>query len=471
MNNALTDFMGTIWDDDIVPVLTDYIGIPNKSPAFDSAWVEHGHMDKAVALFERWAREKLAKLPDSTLDVVRLAGRTPLIFIEVPGNGKDTVLLYGHLDKQPEMAGWSDGTGPWTPVMKDGRLYGRGGADDGYAMFAALSALLCLRERGIAHARCVIVIEACEESGSYDLPFYIDHLAARIGTPSLVVCLDSGCGNYDQLWLTTSLRGIAMGVLNVRVLDEGVHSGDASGIVPSSFRIARSLLSRVEDEATGALKLDELYVQVPPARIAEAREAAKTLGEAVYSKLPFAGTTKPISSELSELVLNRTWRPALAVTGMDGYPAPENAGNVLLPFSSVKLSFRLPPTCDAAKATDAIRNALEADPPYGAEVEFDAEDGQSGWNAPALAPWLSASLARASQAHFGRPVAFMGEGGSIPFMAMLGAKFPSTQFVVTGVLGPHSNAHGPNEFLDIATAKKVSACIADILADHARKTD
>jgi acetylornithine deacetylase/succinyl-diaminopimelate desuccinylase-like protein len=463
----MSGFIDNLWDKDVVPTLTDYIRIPNKSPAFDPGWAEHGHMDKAVALFEGWAREKIKQLPGATLEVVRLKGRTPLIFIEVPGEKDDTVLLYGHLDKQPEMVGWADGTGPWEPVIKDEKLYGRGGADDGYAMFASLSALLALKEQGKKHARCVIVIEACEESGSYDLPFYIDHLTSRIGTPSLVVCLDSGCGNYDQLWLTTSLRGIAMGVLNVRVLDEGVHSGDASGIVPSSFRISRALLSRVEDEATGTILLDELFVQVPPGRIDEAKQAADILDDAVYSKLPFSGATKPISDDLAELVLNRTWRPALAVTGMEGYPAPANAGNVLLPFTTTKLSFRLPPTCDADKATKLIKTTLESDPPYGAHVEFDAEEGQGGWNAPALAPWLADSLKRASTKHFGAPVAFMGEGGSIPFMAMLGRKFPKTQFVVTGVLGPHSNAHGPNEFLHIPTAKKVSACIADVLADHA----
>jgi acetylornithine deacetylase/succinyl-diaminopimelate desuccinylase-like protein len=463
----MTSFIERLWDDEIVPTLTDYIRIPNKSPAFDPGWAEHGHMDKAVALFERWAREKIKAFDGAKLEVVKLKDRTPLIFIEIPGKKDDTVLLYGHLDKQPEMKGWAEGTGPWEPVIKAGKLFGRGGADDGYAMFAALSALLALKDQNKPHARCVIVIEACEESGSYDLPFYIEHLSDRIGTPSLVVCLDSGCGNYDQLWLTTSLRGIAMGNLTVRVLTEGVHSGDASGIVPSSFRISRQLLSRVEDEKTGEIKLDELFVQVPAGRIAEAKQAADILGDAVYSKLPFSGMTKPMNDDLAELVLNRTWRPALAVTGMDGYPMPENAGNVLLPYTTTKLSFRLPPTCDADRATKTIKQTLEADAPYGAEVEFHAEDGQGGWNAPELAPWLADSLKRASNTHFGAPVAFMGEGGSIPFMAMLGKRYPKTQFVVTGVLGPHSNAHGPNEFLHIDMGKKVSACIADILADHA----
>jgi len=465
--NKLKTFCETQWDESVIPSITDYIRIPNKSPAFDPKWAEHGFMEKAVTLMENWAREKIKGLKGAMLEVIRLEGRTPLIFIDVPGNkNDDCVLLYGHLDKQPEMKGWHEGFGPWEPRRDGDRLYGRGSADDGYAIYAAITALLALSDQNVPRARCVIVIEACEESGSYDLPFYIDHLSSRLGQPTLVVCLDSGCGNYDQLWLTTSLRGIAMGVLNVRVLTEGVHSGDASGIVPSSFRLARQLLSRVEDEATGAIKLQDLYVQVPPQRIEQAKQAAKILGNEVFNKLPFAGATRPISEDLTELVLNRTWRPQLAVTGMDGYPAPENAGNVLLPYSEVKLSFRLPPTTDAAKATDLIKKTLESDPPYGAEIEFDAENGQTGWEAPALASWLEKSIAKASEMAFGKPAAYMGEGGSIPFMAMLGEKFPKTQFVITGVLGPHSNAHGPNEFLHVPTAKRVTMAIAQIIADH-----
>jgi acetylornithine deacetylase/succinyl-diaminopimelate desuccinylase-like protein len=463
----LTSFMDRLWDQDIVPTLTDYIRIPNKSPMFDPDWEKHGHMDKVVELFAKWAKGKIGKLPGATLEVVKVAGRTPLIFIEVPGKADGTVFMYGHLDKQPEMSGWSEGFGPWTPVLKDDKLYGRGGADDGYALFAAIAALLALGEQNIAHARAVIAIEAGEESGSPDLPFYIEHLAARIGVPDLIVCLDSGCGNYEQLWLTTSLRGIAAGKLTVRVLKEGVHSGDASGIVPSSFRILRSLLSRIEDETSGAIKLDELFVTVPADRLEQARAAASILGDEIFTKLPFAGHTKPMASTRVEMILNRTWKPQLAVIGMDGYPLPENAGNVLLPSTTAKLSMRTPPTCDAPAAAKALKRILETSPPYGADVAFDAEAAQSGWNAPLLAPWLEASLTAASSTHFGKPVAFMGEGGSIPFMAMLEEKFPKTQFVVTGVLGPGSNAHGPNEFLHIPFAKKLSACIADVLADHA----
>ncbi|HEX3753575.1 MAG TPA: M20 family metallopeptidase [Rhizomicrobium sp.] len=460
-------FTEKMWDGEIVPLLSDYIRIPNKSPAFDPDWQKHGHMEKAVALFETFAREKLKALPGAKLEVVRLKNRTPLLFIEVPGNAPGTVLMYGHLDKQPEMKGWAEGTGPWTPVLKEGRLYGRGGADDGYAMFASIGALLGLQQQGIAHARIVIIIEACEESGSPDLPFYIDHLAARIGTPDLVVCLDSGCGDYDRLWLTTSLRGMVIGKLTVKVLTEGVHSGDASGIVPSSLRIARALLSRIEDEATGRIKLKELFVKIPPERLAQAKSTAKILGNEVWDKMPFAGGTKPMTKGNAELILNRSWRPQLAITAIDGYPLPENGGNVLLPYTTLKLSLRLPPTCDGERAYKAVKAALEKSPPYKAEVEFEAPRGETGWNAPALAPWLRKALDKASKHAFGKPVAFMGEGGSIPFMAMLGKKFPKTQFVVTGVLGPHSNAHGPNEFLDIPTAKRISLCIASVLADHA----
>jgi acetylornithine deacetylase/succinyl-diaminopimelate desuccinylase-like protein len=460
------DLVDQRWSDEIVPTLVEYIKIPNKSPAFDPDWAAHGYMDEAVAMFERWARTKLSAFPGATLEVVRLPGRTPVILIEIPGDGEDTALLYGHLDKQPEMVGWTQGYGPWIPRLEGDKLYGRGGADDGYAMFGALSALMALREQGVPHARCVVLIEACEESGSYDLPYYVDHLAQRIGSPSLVVCLDSGCGNYDQLWMTTSLRGMASGTLTVEVLDEGVHSGDASGIVPSSFRILRRLLSRLEDEETGTIRPPELYVQIPPERVAQARRASAALGDAVYTKFPLKPGMSPMGDDLTELVLNRTWRPQLAVTGIDGLPSPVNAGNVLLPSTIAKLSLRLPPSLDSVKAGDIVRKLLEKDPPYGARVAYKPESDAVGWHAPALSPWLEQSLARASETTFGAPPDYMGEGGTIPFMAMLGEKFPQAEFVVTGVLGPHSNAHGPNEFLHIPTGKRVSVVIAQVLADH-----
>ncbi|TAH39980.1 MAG: M20/M25/M40 family metallo-hydrolase [Gammaproteobacteria bacterium] len=461
---AISDFIGGLWDSQIVPQLVDYIRIPNKSPMFDAKWAEHGYMDQAVDLMQRWARAQ--PIPGMQLEVVRLDGRTPLIFIEIPGTGDDCVLLYGHLDKQPEMTGWAEHLGPWKPVIEGDKLFGRGGADDGYAIFGSLAAILALQAQKIPHARCVVMIEACEESGSYDLPYYVDHLASRIGKPSLIVCLDSGCGNYDQMWLTTSLRGLTGGNLTVTVLDEGVHSGDASGVVPSSFRILRQILSRLEDENTGHIKPASLHMEIPAQRREQARRSAEVLGDAIYSKFPLHQCMQPVGTDLGELVLNRTWRPALSITGVGGLPSLDSAGNVLRPFSAVKLSLRLPPTANAPKCGEFLKQLLEADPPYGASVKFDLEKAGSGWDAPALAPWLEKSVDEASRTFFGPPPAYMGEGGSIPFMGMLGEKFPGAQFLITGVLGPHSNAHGPNEFLHIPTGKRVSACVAKVVADH-----
>ncbi len=455
------------WRTSIVPALERYIAIPNQSPSFDPDWARNGHMERAVELVVDWVRAQA--VDGLMLEVVRLPGRTPLLWLELPGDGDDTVLLYGHLDKQPPMEPWAPGLGPWTPVIRDGRLYGRGGADDGYAVFACVAALQALRRQRVPHARCVVLIEAGEESGSPDLPAYIEALADRIGTPSLVVCLDSGCGTYDRLWVTTSLRGLVGGTLTVTVLDEGVHSGAASGIVPSSFRIARQLLSRLEDPAHGTIRPATLQVEIPPERHAQAAAAAAVLGAEVAGGFPFAGDTRPVVDDVAEQLLNRTWRPQLEITGAAGLPPPERAGNVLRPSTTLKLSLRLPPTLDARAATDTLRALLTDDPPYGARVTFTAEQGTTGWNAPPLAPWLAASLARASQACFGRDACFQGEGGTIPFMAMLGERFPQAQFVITGVLGPRSNAHGPNEFLELGTAARLTACVAQVLADHARR--
>jgi acetylornithine deacetylase/succinyl-diaminopimelate desuccinylase-like protein len=465
MDSNKTDrLVAEAWDGDIVPQLVEYIRIPNKSPMFDADWHKHGYMDAATDLLADWARKQ--PIAGMTVDVVRLEGRTPLIYIEVPGDGDDCVLLYGHLDKQPEMTGWADDLGPWKPVLKGDKLYGRGGADDGYAIFGSLTSIRALKDQGLPHSRCVILIEACEESGSYDLPYYVDHLADRIGKPSLVVCLDSGCGNYDQLWCTTSLRGLAGGNLKVNVLSEGVHSGDASGVVPSSFRILRQLLSRLEDQMTGKILIEDLFVEIPGQRLVQARRAAEVLGNDIFDKFPFLPGMTPMSDDLTELVLNRTWRPALSVTGVDGMPPLGNAGNVLRPFTAVKLSLRLPPTLNPKKASEILQRVLEENPPYGAKVEFEVEKASTGWNAPALSPWLENAIDQASQQFFGAPAMYMGEGGTIPFMGMLGEKFPGAQFMITGVLGPHSNAHGPNEFLHIPTGKRVTSVVAKVIADH-----
>lgn len=474
-HEAIRKYVANTWQESITPELIEYIKIPALSPDFDADWQAHGHIDRAIAQVKAWCEKQ--PIENLSLEVVRLEGRTPVLFMEIAPFGfsqpsdAPTVLLYGHLDKQPEMQGWDADKGPWKPVRIGDKLYGRGGADDGYAAFGSLTAIAALQKEGVAHGRCVVLIETSEESGSCDLPAYIDALTDRIGTPELVICLDSGCGNYEQLWSTTSLRGLVNGVLTVRVLqmgdDEspsGVHSGNGGGVVPSSFRILRQLLERIEDHASGAIKLDALNIAVPEQRVEQAKAAAAALGEQLWSGFAWSGETKPLADG-HELVLGRTWRPCLEVVGMGGVPNLRG-GNVLRAHTSAKLSVRLPPTVDGEKARKQIQALLEQDPPHGATVTFKSEHGDTGWNAPPVAPWLDTALQEASQAVFDKPAVYMGEGGSIPFMGMLGEKFPDAQFVITGVLGPESNAHGPNEFIHLAYAERVTNCIALILAKH-----
>jgi len=465
--SEVSRFVNEVWDRSIVPALCEYVRIPNKSPLFDPDWERHGHMERAVELMADWCRRQ--PIAGLSLRISRLPGRTPLIFMEVPARGDtrgDTVLLYGHLDKQPEFTGWEEGLGPWEPVLRDGRLYGRGAADDGYAIFSSLTAIAALQAQNIPHARCVVLIEACEESGSVDLPAHVAALAADIGSPALVVCLDAEAGDYERLWLTTSLRGNIVGTLEIDVLTEGVHSGAGSGIAASCFDVLRVLLSRLSDANTGEIRLAELCADTPPGRRREIEAAARLLGRSVAARMPFAAGVRAMSEDPAVLLENSTWRPTLTVTGLDGLPELSNAGNVLAPRLKVKLSFRLPPTANSAAAAEAVRRTLVADPPYGARVAFTS-GASRGWNAPRIEPWLERAVAEASQRYFGQEGMAMGVGGTIPFMAMLGERFPSTQFLVTGVLGPHSNAHGPNEFLHIDYAKRLTGALADIIARHA----
>lgn len=463
----LSSYVDSQWDNNIIPTLMDFIKIPNKSPLYDSNWQQHGYIDKAASLINDWCKKHAPET--SMIEILRDSNRTPVIYIEIPGQSDETVLLYGHFDKQPEMKGWASDLGPWKPVLKADKLYGRGAADDGYSAFAALTAVNALRKQKIPHARCIILIEASEESGSVDLPYYLDSLYQRIGSPSLIVCLDSGCGNYDQLWLTTSLRGNLSGNLRVELISEGVHSGNASGIVPSSFRVMQQLIARIEDPATGEILAKELFVKIPEERLKQASAAADVLGREVYQQFPFKSNTQPVTHDLIQLILNRTWRPALSVIGIAGLPRLEDAGNVMLPYTEAKLSIRIPPHCDPDKAASIVKKMLEQDPPYKAHVQFEICETVEGWEAPKLSQWLEEAITEASKAYFGKPATLIGEGATIPFMGMLGKKFPKAEFVITGVLGPHSNAHGPNEFLHVPMGKRVTSCVAHILSNHFRR--
>jgi len=458
-------YVGDEWDKTILQALVAYIGVPNLSPQFDKTFYENDLTERALGIMVEWVNG--LKMQGMTMEVLRAKDRTPLIFIQIEGEGatKETVLCYSHLDKQPPFLPWADGLHPYKAVLREGKLYGRGGADDGYGIFAALTAVNALKKQGCPHPRVVVMVESCEESGSRDLMHYVELKKKEIGIPSLVVCLDSGCGNYEQMWLTTSLRGMLLGELRVKILTEGVHSGSASGIVPSSFRILRNLMDRVEDSKTGEVLVKEAHCQIPDKHVKYAAETAATLGKSVIH-FPFVRGAYPISDDLKQLLLNVTWKPAWAITGVDGIPPLEVAGNVLRPETAIKLSLRLPPLVQPEPVEKALIEVLTKNVPYGARATYTVEKGNPGWSAPLLHPWLESALSKASFTFYQKPVRLMGEGGSIPFMGMLGKTYPETQFVITGVLGPGSNAHGPNEFLHIQMAKNLTCSVASILADH-----
>lgn len=457
-------------EEDWLPVLDAYTRIPCLSPDFEAEWAKSGHLARATELLAGFARSR--DLPGAMVDVVQLDGLTPVILVDVPasqgataGAATPPTLLYGHLDKQPPLGDWRSGLGPFLPVREGDRLYGRGVADDGYSLFCALSAIELAAGLPGGHGRCVVIIEASEESGSAHLPAYLDELGDRLGPegPGLVVCLDSGCLTYDRLWTTSSLRGLVAVVVKVEVLTEGVHSGAAGGVVPSSFRLLRRLISRVEDEATGEIRLAELHAEVPEARRREAEEVVGLLGDKAVDRYPALPGLRLSGGDTLDRLLARSWAPSLALVGMDGIPSVRDGGNVLRPFTACKLSIRVPPSVDARRAAARLREVLRAEPPEGATVTVEVT-GESGFDAPPTAPWLEAAEQEASEAYFGNPPGVLGEGGTIPFLSTLLRRFPEAQFLVTGVLGEDSNAHGPNEMLHLPTAGRLTACVAHVLS-------
>jgi acetylornithine deacetylase/succinyl-diaminopimelate desuccinylase-like protein len=218
------------------------------------------------------------------------------------------------------------------------------------------------------------------------------------------------------------------------------------------------------------------HCEIPAARAEQARSTAALLGDTVWKNVPWAcgadgGLTLPMASDATEALLNRTWRPTLSVTGVEGMPPMGNAGNVLRPWTAFKLSLRLPPLVDGNLAATRLKALLEDNAPYNAKVTFEPDGragqwGATGWDAPELAPWLETAMDRASKAHFGAPLAYIGQGGTIPLMSLLQQGFPAAQMMVCGVLGPKSNAHGPNEFLHVDYGTRLTAAVAEVIAAH-----
>lgn len=469
--HQVTKFVNQFWGNAVMPAFSEFIRIPSKSPLFDQKWEEHGHLEAAAHLLAEWALAQ--NIPGLKAEVIKMSGRTPLLYVEIPGASPHTTLLYGHLDKMPEAEGWDKDLGPWKPIVKNNRFYGRGTADDGYAFFSLITAIKFLQKENLPYNRCVVLFEAGEESDSRDLPIYLQKLRRRIGQVTLVLCLDCVAHDYDNLWCTTSLRGVIEGTLQVSLLKIPVHSGAGSGIIASTFRIIRHLLERIENAATGKVLLQSCYTTIPQEHKIQAHNIAKILGRKIYTEFPLLGNTvRPVTTKHHELLLNRSWRPTISIIGAAGLPQIADAGSVLRPTTALQLSVRIPPLCAPAKIAQELQKTLEHHPPYGAKVKFKVAVAVAGWATPKTQPWLTHALDEAATIYFGRPALHIGDGGSIGVIPILQQAFPKAQFVLTGACGPQSNEHGPNESLYLPMAKKITGCVAYLLAKqcaHSKK--
>lgn len=459
---SLADF-----ERDALDTLIEFGNIPCLSPMFDELWEENGHIEAAIQLLADWARQR--RLGEAVVQIQRLEGRTPVLTVTVPATAPvaGTCVLYGHLDKQPPLGDWSEGLDPYVPVRRGDRLYGRGLADDGYSVFAALLALESLEAAGRPHARCVVLIEASEESASSDLDAHLDALSDHLGQVELMICLDSGALTYDRLWVTSSLRGNVNVRVKVEVVPRALHSGIASGVVPSSFRVLRQLLDRVEDATNGKVLLPELFANIPAEHVEAAHALTQEFGDVAAEELDVLDGVRLMGKSPAKRQLRRTWRPALSIIGMGGIPEPAIAGNVLRTSTTAVLSMRLPPTVSCDVAAASLVDTLSMDPPEGAHVTVSIDSKGDGWVAAARAPWLADALVAASLDAFGREPGFIGEGGSIPFLAELGRRYPACQFVATGLIGPDANAHGIDEMLHLPTCVGVTNAVATIVEAHA----
>lgn len=452
----------------ILPTLTEYIKIPNCSPNYDADWEKNGNAIKAANLLADWIDDQ--NLKNCNVTLFQDPGHTPFIFVDIQAtreNDDRTILMYGHLDKQPPFTGWSEGLGPQDPVIKDGHLYGRGGADDGYSTFATIASIKACQDNNGPLPRIVILIEGAEESNTDDLFYYVNGLKKTIGTPSLIICLDSGCADYERLWVTTNLRGVCSINLKVSVLSQGLHSGLSGGLVPDSFMITRKILDRIEDPETGILKNQELYVQIPKERDTQMDEMIKILGDKkILESIPWYQNTQPLEKDIKNTVVRNTWKPTLTITGCDGIPDIEHAGNVIRPYTELCLSFRLPPLIDSAKAGQLIKAELEKDPPFNAKVEANIINTGDGWSLSSFSERLRNILNIASQRFFLKDMGFFGEGGSVPFVQFFNNMYPKADFAVLGVNGPFSNIHGPDENLNLDFCQRLIMCLTFLVSEY-----
>ena len=466
--DRLSNFIDKQWDESALPSLCDFIEIPALSPSFDPDWEENGYLDAAIDNFIFWV--KSLPLEKVTISVHRLKNRSPVLLITIGGTADSEVLFYSHLDKQPEATGWSKGKGPWKPVIEDDWLFGRGSVDDGYGSYAGILSVLGLQEQGIPHPTCRFLIETGEESGSPDLELYLDELKVHLGIPDLVIILDTGGMDYDRLWITQSLRGIVAGTLSVKVSSVGVHSGHGSGVMPSSFRLARQLLSRIEDEETGEILPKWLHTEVSDEMKETCAHIVNMKGDELKNFPLLEGVKKQVEDPL-DIFIAMNLKPSLSVIGAAGIPPIESAGNVLRTNTDLKISIRTPPGIDATLVSEKVQELLESNSPNGAHVTAEMTEVANGFLSPKLPDSVSSDLEEACKKFYGNPFMDLYIGGTIPVMAMLQARYADSKFIITGAGGPGGNAHGPDEKLHIPTAKKVTKCMSSVvksIADYRR---
>ena len=455
----------------LIPSISEFIKIPNQSRSFDSEWATNGLQEKACKFAMDFAEKQ--EIQNLTMTLIEEKDKTPAILAIIDpfkNNETDitdiskTILMYGHIDKQPPLHGkWSKGLGPHTPVIKNNKLYGRGGSDDGYAWFTCILLAKTLQQNGIPHNRLVLFFETDEESGSRDLMHHLNKYKNQIGEPSLIICLDSGTTDYDHMCLTTTLRGLICFKLRVDVLTHGVHSGSASGIIPSSFRILRNVLDQFENSNTGELP-PQFSVDIPQDKYGQAKLLTDLNQGNIDFKFPILEGVESMGYSGFQNYINRIWKPQLSITGIDGLPSISKAGNVLLPFTEVTCSLRLPPSKPAQQTKLDIQKFFDqVKIPHNAKLSCNILKTGSGFECPSYSPSFLEIINKSGLETFGNPVHFYGVGGSIPFLNDIKNVFPKSQFIITGVLGPNSNAHGPDEMLHLDYLEKLVLALAKIL--------
>ncbi len=442
--------------------LCEFVKLPSKSSDFDPDWQAHGYLQEACEKAAQWGQSLFA---DATFEVMTAPGHTPALFFDIPATDErlGTALFYGHFDKQPEAHGWSNNRQPFVPSIEGNCLYGRGAADDGYSFYCALTAIYALKNAGIKHGRITGLIETDEESGSADMAHWLNVIDKRCGHVCLIVVLDSTSADYDRFWVTTSFRGCVNFTLNVQVLNQGVHSGSASGIVPDSFRIARSLLERLEDAQTGVVADSRLNCPIARERLEQIKATAQILGTSVTSEFPWHNATRACHEDIFESLIERGFQPKLCVVGADGLPPCNQAGRVMRDKTSLALSLRTPPELDTQAALEVVTEILTQNPPYCADVTITDGSTGNGWSAKLGCRWFDRALQDACQDVFGLAPAYNCDGASIPILNLMQSHFPDAQMLVTGVLGPGSNAHGPDEMLKLDYLEKLTGVIARLL--------